>query len=76
VTPICLATQHADAAFAPLALLYLKAALVARRQVRAEEVAILEFPRDASADEIARRILDRPCRRRPVVLRLEHPHAA
>jgi len=59
VTPICLATQHADAAFAPLALLYLKASLVARRQVRAEEVAILEFPRDASADEIARRILDR-----------------
>ena len=55
---ICLATQHADAAFAPLALLSLKASLLAHLDVGDEDVAILEFPADASSDDIARRILD------------------
>ena len=50
---VCLATRHADADFAPLALLYLKAALIDQRQVRDEDVAILEFPDSTSPDTIA-----------------------
>jgi len=56
---VCLATQHADAAFTPLALLSLKASLLAELEVCDEDVAILEFASDASADDIARRVLDR-----------------
>jgi anaerobic magnesium-protoporphyrin IX monomethyl ester cyclase len=54
---ICLATQHADADFAPLALLYLKASLISQLQVRGEDVAVLEFPDSTSPGDIAERIL-------------------
>ena len=40
---ICLATVHANPAFTPLALLYLKAYLVAQRTLAAGDVQILEF---------------------------------
>lgn len=50
---ICLATRHADARFTPLALLYLKAALVDRAGVSADDVTILEFSPDASGAEMA-----------------------
>ncbi|HKB10473.1 MAG TPA: radical SAM protein [Vicinamibacterales bacterium] len=56
---ITLATQHADAYFAPLALLYLKAALVAGGTCGDDEVAILEFADATSAEAIAGRILER-----------------
>jgi hypothetical protein len=54
---ICLATQHADAAFTPLALLYLKAYVVERLGLRADDVAILEFPADTTSGEIAAAVL-------------------
>ncbi|HMF96929.1 MAG TPA: radical SAM protein [Vicinamibacterales bacterium] len=54
---IVLATQHADAYFAPLALLYLKASLISQLQIHSNDVAILEFPESTSPDEIARQIL-------------------
>ena len=54
---ICLATQHADAAFTPLALLYLKAYLVERLGPGAGEVVILEFPADTASNAIAEAIL-------------------
>jgi radical SAM superfamily enzyme YgiQ (UPF0313 family) len=54
---ICLATQHADAYFAPLALLYLKASLISRLRLRGDDVAVLEFPDSASPGDIAERIL-------------------
>jgi radical SAM superfamily enzyme YgiQ (UPF0313 family) len=57
IVRIALATQHADAHFAPLALLYLKAALIDQLQVRDDDAAILEFPDSASPDTIATRIL-------------------
>ena len=54
---VCLATRHADADFAPLALLYLKAALIHQLQVRDDDVTILEFTDSTSAGDIAERIL-------------------
>jgi radical SAM superfamily enzyme YgiQ (UPF0313 family) len=54
---ICLATRHADADFAPLALLYLKASVIDRLGVRDADVAVLEFPDSAPPDRIAERIL-------------------
>jgi radical SAM superfamily enzyme YgiQ (UPF0313 family) len=55
---LSLVTQHADADFAPLALLYLEATLIDRRLVSGRDVAILEFPPTASPADIARRILE------------------
>lgn len=54
---ICLATVHADPAFTPLALLYLKAYLVEKRALAAGEVQILEFTRSDPFEEIARQVL-------------------
>ena len=54
---ICLATVHAKPAFTPLALLYLKAYLVAQRTLAQEAVRILEFDTDDAAGEIARQVL-------------------
>ena len=54
---ICLVVQHADFLFAPLALLYLKAALIDQLRARDDDVAILEFSDSTSACEIAERIL-------------------
>ena len=54
---ICLATQHADADFAPLALLYLKASLVGRLALRGDDVVLLEFPASASVQQIVDKIL-------------------
>jgi anaerobic magnesium-protoporphyrin IX monomethyl ester cyclase len=54
---ICLATQHANPLFTPLALLYLKAHLVAHTSQPADAVRILEFTQDSSADDMARQIL-------------------
>lgn len=54
---ICLATVHADADFIPLALLYLKAYLVKKRTLAAEDVQILEFTPGATPEEIAHRVL-------------------
>lgn len=50
---IALATQHADKAFIPLALMYLKAAAVGRGCCAADDVAMLEFRNDAKAEAIA-----------------------
>ncbi|MEK7238997.1 MAG: radical SAM protein [Gemmatimonadota bacterium] len=50
---ILLVTQHANALFTPLALLYLKAYLVAHGGVDAADVTIAEFDRAASADAIS-----------------------
>jgi anaerobic magnesium-protoporphyrin IX monomethyl ester cyclase len=55
---ISLVTRHADAHFAPLALLYLKAALIDRLEVRDDEVAVLEFPGSVSPADIAEQILE------------------
>src|SRR4029079_924564 len=57
IVRIALATQHADAHFAPLALLYLKAALIDQLQVRDGDAAILALPDSASPDTIATRTL-------------------
>jgi radical SAM superfamily enzyme YgiQ (UPF0313 family) len=50
---IVLATQHADRAFIPLALMYLKASLVGRGCCAPDEVAMVEFGLDASPEAIA-----------------------
>ena len=50
---IVLATQHADAAFTPLALLYLKACASSALHLGADAFAVLEFPADAPAADIA-----------------------
>ena len=55
---ICLATANANPAFTPLALLYLKAYLVAQRTLAAGDVRILEFRKSDSPEEIARRVLE------------------
>jgi radical SAM superfamily enzyme YgiQ (UPF0313 family) len=54
---VCLATQHRASQFIPLALLYLKAALVERGGCRPEDVAIAEFDRDATVDTIVEAVL-------------------
>jgi anaerobic magnesium-protoporphyrin IX monomethyl ester cyclase len=55
---ICLATLHANPAFTPLALLYLKAYLVAQRTLAAGDMRIVEFTRSDSPEEVARRVLE------------------
>lgn len=50
---ICLATAHCKPAFIPLALLYLKACLVEQQALADEDVSILEFGPDDSADQIS-----------------------
>ncbi len=55
---VCLATVHADADFIPLALLYLKAYLVKKRTLAAEDVQILEFNPSAGPEEVARRVVE------------------
>lgn len=57
---ICLATMHANPAFTPLALLYLKATLLERKTLAADAVGILEFKPADTPDAIAQRILDHP----------------
>ena len=54
---ICLATIHANARFTPLALLYLKAWLVEREGLPRDAVAILEFTKESSRDDIVGDIL-------------------
>ena len=54
---ICLATAHCKPAFIPLALLYLKACLVDLKGLPDEDVTILEFGPDASAEEIANQVV-------------------
>src|SRR2546422_10918616 len=54
---ICLATIHDKPAFIPLALLYLKAYLVERRNYALAEVDILEFRKDSTEGEILDQIL-------------------
>lgn len=55
---VCLATVNAVPAFSPLALLYLKAYLVARGTATAGEVRILEFSCSDSPEHIARQVLE------------------
>ena len=50
---ICLATAHCKPAFIPLALLYLRACLVEQQSMADEDVTILEFGPDDSADQIS-----------------------
>jgi len=54
---ICLATQHADDYFAPLALLCLKASLLSHTPLGAGDVSVLEFPDSATSGDIVERIL-------------------
>lgn len=54
---IALATQHVDRAFIPLALMYLKASLVGRGCCAPDEVAILEFGRESTAETIAQELV-------------------
>jgi radical SAM superfamily enzyme YgiQ (UPF0313 family) len=54
---IVLATQHADAAFTPLALLYLKAFASSAVHLGADAFAVLEFPAGAAAADIADAVL-------------------
>ena len=54
---ICLATAHANPAFTPLALLYLKAFLLEREALPADDISILEFDPAASSEAIAGRAL-------------------
>lgn len=54
---IALATRHCDRAFIPLALMYLKASLVGRGCCVPEDVAIVEFPKDATPETIASDLL-------------------
>ncbi|TSA19017.1 MAG: radical SAM protein [Betaproteobacteria bacterium] len=54
---ICLATVHAKPAFTPLALLYLKAHLVAQGTLADEAVLILEFNPSDAPGEIVRKVL-------------------
>lgn len=55
---ISLATVHSNPVFTPLALMYLKAYLVAQRTLAAGDVRILEFTRNDLPEEIARRVLE------------------
>jgi anaerobic magnesium-protoporphyrin IX monomethyl ester cyclase len=55
---IALVTQHADRAFIPLALMYLKASVVGRGCCSADDVAMLEFRHDATAEAIADALVD------------------
>jgi radical SAM superfamily enzyme YgiQ (UPF0313 family) len=54
---ICLGTIHAKKQFIPLALLYLKAYLVEREGLPADDIALIEFPQDATPQAIADQIL-------------------
>jgi anaerobic magnesium-protoporphyrin IX monomethyl ester cyclase len=54
---VCLATRHLNSLFTPLALLYLKAYLVAHGDVEADEVTIAEFPEETNGDHIAQVLL-------------------
>ena len=55
---VCLATVHANPAFTPLALLYLKAYLVEQNTLEAGDVQILEFTGSDTPEEITQRLLD------------------
>ena len=54
---IVLATRHAERAFIPLALLYLKAALAGRGSCTADEIQIAEFDAPDAAEAIADALL-------------------
>jgi radical SAM superfamily enzyme YgiQ (UPF0313 family) len=54
---VVLATQHVNRAFIPLALMYLKASLAGRR-CAPEEVVMLEFGPESTADAIAGAVVD------------------
>ncbi len=54
---ICLATRHLNSSFTPLALLYLKAYLVAHTDVPADDVAIAEFPHKTTGEQMAAALL-------------------
>ena len=54
---VCLATVHANAWFTPLALLYLKAWLVEREGLPRDAVAILEFTKESSQEDIVASLL-------------------
>lgn len=54
---IALATQHADRAFIPLALMYLKASLVGRGCCAPDEVAILEVGQESTPEAIAQALV-------------------
>jgi len=54
---IVLATRHADRAFIPLALMYLKATIVSRGSAAADRIAMLEFQHDATAEAMADALL-------------------
>lgn len=55
---ISLVTRHANARFTPLALLYLKAALVDWAGIPEDDIAILEFPPSANVDAMAAAIAE------------------
>ena len=55
---IVLATQHAQRAFIPLALMYLKASVAARGSCAADEVGLLEFEHDATAEAITHALVE------------------
>jgi radical SAM superfamily enzyme YgiQ (UPF0313 family) len=55
---VSLATQHADPAFTPLALLYLEANVVSHGICTADQISILEFDRAADSNAIAARVLE------------------
>jgi radical SAM superfamily enzyme YgiQ (UPF0313 family) len=54
---VCLATQHVNPAFTPLALLYLKASCIERLGIEPNDISLLEFDKHATVDAIADRIL-------------------
>ena len=54
---IALATRHADASFIPLALLYLKASLVARECCAPDEIGLVELPPEATPEAMALKLL-------------------
>lgn len=54
---VCLVTRHANPTFTPLALLYLKAALVDHADIAADDITILEFNPEDSSTLIADGIL-------------------
>jgi anaerobic magnesium-protoporphyrin IX monomethyl ester cyclase len=56
---IALAIRHVGPTFIPLALMYLKASLVGRGCCRPEDVTLVEFPPEATAETMARDLLDR-----------------
>ena len=55
---IVLATQHAQRAFIPLALMYLKASVAARGSCAADDVGLLEFGHDATAEAITHALVE------------------